>query len=578
MTVAGLGGKTLDLKLPVWTPGSYLVREFSRHIEGVIATDATDATNPADGAGHALPVEKLDKNSWRIKTGGAESVTVRYQVYCFEPSVRTSFVDEERIAINGGSVFLFADGRLHEAIALEVALPAGMSHISTGMIADAPGRYTLPDYDRLVDSPLLIGNPRVANFAVDGIPHEVALFGPGPVDLPKLAGDCEKIVLAAKGIFGSLPYPKYAFLIELAPGGGGGLEHLASAHMFIDSFGFTRRQGEYDNLSLISHEYFHLWNVKRLRPLALGPFNYERENYTRDLWLAEGVTDYYADLLLRRAGLATPEELLKDLGKTIKLYEDAPGRGVQSAGDSSFDTWIKFYRPDEDSPNTTLSYYVKGKLIGWLLDGELRRRTGGKASLDDLMRSLFTLTQTRSRGYTDAEVVAAVEKLAPGEWVAAFFRDFVNGTAPIDWALLFAGYGLKLNPKPVKPEGITHPVSSLGVRLGGEGGGVRIRTVLAGTPAEAAGLNPGDEILALDGWRVAADGDLGKRLEERIPGERVELTLSRRGRLLNKPVTLGVPPPDSYEIVPVETSDDAAKSRYHELFAAEWVGKPATVK
>ncbi len=563
MRIDSVAEKTLDLKMAVWTPGSYLIREFSRHVENVTARDE---------AGAALAVEKLDKNTWRVKTGAegtAKSVMVSYQVYAFEPTVRSSFVDDERIALNGASVYLYVDGRTADPVSLKFTPPPAMKKIVTGMAPVNPGEFRLENFDRLVDTPVLIGNPWVGEFTVDGKLHQVAVFGEGDYDGAKLAADCEKIVQAGKALFGALPYERYAFLIELAPKGGGGLEHLSSAHMFLDSFALTRRQSTLDALSLISHEYFHTWNVKRLRPQALGPFNYETENYTRSLWFAEGVTDYYADLLLRRAGLMTPEEYFKDLGKTLKGYEETPGRLVQPVAMSSFDTWIKFYRADEDSPNTTVSYYVKGKLLGWLLDSELRARTEGKASLDDLMRALYKLVDARGRGYTESEIREQAAALAPGDW-HDFFARYVDGVAPIDWNGMLKTYGLKANPKPPKTEGLDRPGGALGVKLGGAAGPLSLKGLVAGGAADLAGLNVGDEIIAVNGWRVGDEADLGKRLEERKPGDGLELLAARRGRIRSFKVTLTARPPESWEILPLETADEAAKARYKEYMGVDW--------
>jgi predicted metalloprotease with PDZ domain len=572
MRIDGVAGKTLDLKMAVWTPGSYLIREFSRHVENVTAKDE---------AGAALPVEKLDKNTWRVRTGGgkAQAVTVNYSVYAFEPTVRSSFVDDERIALNGASVYLYVDGRAADPVSLKVIPPPAMKKIVTGMAPAARGEFRLADFDRLVDTPVLIGNPWIGEFKVDGKLHQVAVFGEGDYDGPKLAADCEKIVRQGKVLFGALPYERYAFLIELAPRAGGGLEHLSSAHMFLDNFALTRRQSTLDALALISHEYFHTWNVKRLRPLALGPFNYEAENYTRSLWFAEGITDYYADLLLRRAGLMTPEEYFKDLGKTIKGYEETPGRRVQPVAESSLDTWIKFYRADEDSPNTTVSYYVKGKLLGWLLDGELRARSGGKASLDDLMRALYRLVSARGRGYTEAEIREQAAALAPGDW-NDFFAKYVDGVAPIDWSGMLKTYGMRANPKAPKTEGLDRPGGALGVKLGA--GPLSIKGLTAGGAADRAGLNAGDELIAVNGWRVADEAELSKRLEERKPGDSLELLASRRGRIRPFTVTLAARLPESWEILPVADADGAAKKRYQEYIGADWAppkpekaGKPA---
>ncbi len=562
MTVEGVGGDALELKMAAWTPGSYLIREFARHVDRVSAE--------GEGVG-ALAVEKRDKNSWRVAARGAKRITIRYRLYAFEPTVRTSFVDDERIALNGASVFLFVPGRTHEPVSVALAPPKGMARIVTGLTAAGGNRFTAPDFDRLVDSPLLVGNPAVAEFTVDGKPHEVAVFGRGEYDLKKLAADCEKIVQQGKAIFGALPYDRYAFLLELAPKAGGGLEHLNSAHMFADPFAMARREGYLNTLSLISHEYFHLWNVKRLRPRALGPFDYEKENYTRSLWLAEGVTDYYADLMLRRAGVSTLEEYLKDLTQTVKQYEETPGRLNQPVAEASFDAWVKYYRADEDSGNTAVSYYVKGKLVGWLLDAELRGRSGGKTSLDDLLRRLHAQVEKNGRGYAEDEVKAAVRELVPGDWSGEFFARHVDGAAPVDWTTALKPLGITLKEVAPKVEGREGAGAWLGAGLAGAPGApLTVSKIPDGSPAAAAGLNVNDEILALDGWRVATPDELGKRLEERAPGAAAELLASRRGRVRTFAVTLGERPPEKFEAGCDPAADEAAKARYRDYFGQDW--------
>src|SRR5215208_7006579 len=381
-TVPTGGRPDVELMMAVWTPGSYLVREYERNVENVTATSTS---------GSALRVEKADKNRWRVASGGAPAITVHYRVYAHEMSVRTNWVEASFALINGAPTFLtVADmtPRPHEVI-LNPA--AGWRRSMTGLPALAGGehRYRAPDFDTLVDSPILLGNPAVYEFTVDGKPHYLVNEGEaGVFDGARAAKDLEAIVREYRRMWGFLPYEKYVFL-NMITEAGGGLEHKNSTTLMTNRWATRTRRAYLSWLQLASHEYFHAWNVKRLRPAELGPFDYENENITRSLWVAEGFTDYYADLQVVRAGLQTREEYLDDLSSTIELLQTTPGRLVQSAEMASFDAWIKYYRPDENSNNTSISYYTKGTVIAFLLDAKIRKATNGSRSLDDVMRAAY---------------------------------------------------------------------------------------------------------------------------------------------------------------------------------------------
>ena len=382
------GGESLTAMMPVWTPGSYLVREFAGDLETI------GASGPE---GEALKVEKVAKNRWTVETGGAGRVVVRYSLFARDPSVRTNWVDPAFALLNGASTYLtIADDegmRPHEVI---IEMPAGWPESVTTLeaVEGGPYRYRADSFDALVDAPIVLGNPAVYEFEVDGVPHRLVNVDEGGVwDGARSVADLEKVVAAARDVWGELPYDEYVFF-NILTGGGGGIEHRESTVMMADRWASRSDSSYLHWLGLAAHEHFHAWNVKRLRPAALGPFDYEEENYTRSLWVAEGITTYYSLLILRRAGLCDADQFLSGpggfgLSTLVERLEEAPGRLVQPLAEASFDAWIKFYRPGPNSRESTVSYYTKGAVVGFLLDAEIRRATEGAKSLDDLMRLAF---------------------------------------------------------------------------------------------------------------------------------------------------------------------------------------------
>ena len=367
-------GPSPVLAMPVWTPGSYLVREFARHVEGIEADD---------GAGRKLPVVRLDKHRFRVEAGGAAQVRVRYRVYANELTVRTAHLDGTHGFWNGANLFLYAEGRVDEPVELTVEPPPGW-RVATAMDG-GPTRFTARDYHELVDSPVEVGTHALATFEALGKRHEVAISGRGHVDLPRFAADLKKIVEHLGGLMGGLPYERYLFIVHLTDKRRGGLEHERSTTLAVARTAFFPRESYEETLALAAHEFLHLWNVKRLRPAALRPYDYSREQYTRLLWWFEGVTSYYDRLTLVRTGLGEAKGWLKHLGEEWTGLSRQPGAGKMSLEEASLTAWVKYYRPDENSPNSAVSYYQKGELVALCLDLALRRAGG---SLDDLLRGL----------------------------------------------------------------------------------------------------------------------------------------------------------------------------------------------
>ena len=538
----------VELMMAVWTPGSYLVREYERNVEGVSAS-APD--------GRALAVLKSDKNRWRVTTGGSSTVTVKYRVYGHEMSVRTNWIEAGFALVNGAPTFLTLADRTTRAHEVVITPAAGWAKSLTALpeMPGGPHRYRAPDFDTLTDSPIVVGNPAVYEFTVDDKKHYLVNEGEGGVfDGARAAKDLEAIVREYRRMWGFLPYDRYLFL-NLLTESGGGLEHKNSSVLMGTRWATRTRRAYNAWLDLASHEFFHVWNIKRLRPVELGPFDYENENHTRSLWIAEGVTDYYADLTLHRAGLITRDEYLDSLSDKIEELQTTPGRLVQSAEMASFDAWIKYYRPDENSINTSISYYTKGSVVALLLDARVRKATNGARSLDDVMRAAYE-KYSGTRGYTADEFRVVVEQVA-GVSLKAFWDQAVTGTDELDYKEALETLGLRFRSVAVPAERPGKPW--LGINTRNDAGRLVVSQVRRDTPALAAGLNVDDEILAIDDYRVRADR-LDNRLEQYKPGDKVTLLVARREQLLRLPLTLGTEPPRSWRLEVNPSANDAQQS------------------
>jgi predicted metalloprotease with PDZ domain len=555
-TFENVAGPQLDLLLPTWTPGSYLQREYARHVQDFKAMDES---------GQALAWDKADKSTWRIATADkdAKPRTVRafYRVYANELTTQGSHLDATHAYFNGASLFLYAGSARDQPHRVTFTTPPGWRVSSPLALApDADGYYTAPSYDVLIDSPTEIGTHRVIDFSVRGVPHRIALWGDANPDEARLKEDMAKFVEQAALIFGGLPYQHYTFIVHVEPGIGGGTEHLNSNVSQASPAAFTNPEGYRGFLELESHEYFHCFNVKRIRPLALGPFDYEHENYTHNLWVAEGITDYYGDQLLRRAGLVSAADYLQAWGKLIAGYQNTPGRRLQSAASASFDAWIKQYRPDENSVNTSMSYYTRGQILGWLIDFEIRSRSGGKRGLDDAMRMLYERHGLPKPGFTDAQLKATLEEAA-GSDLTDFFAKYVYGTeeVPFDRYWQMAGLQATGTYQPAV-DGSQKP-GTLGIRTRTTGDRVVIAAVLSGLPAYAGGLNANDELVTIGGRKIDA-GNLGDRLNAIREGQGVTVQVFRHERLLSFELTAAPKPFDAYTVAPLKDLSAGQRAIY----------------
>ena len=509
--------KEIEVKLPVWAPGSYLVREFSKNLNQVRATDEN---------GNPLQLIKKTKNAWIIKREKAKEVKVSYEVYAFELTVRTSFLDLTHGFVSGTGVFMYTEETRNKPGQLKIIPHASFSKISTalpevgeGVVNDSKAKeYRFENYDVLADSPIEIGNQEEFTFDAAGVKHTVAMYGWGNYDVEKLKVDMAKIVTSTTAIFGENPNKNYTFIIHNVTDGQGGLEHLNSTTLSVNRY--TYQGDDYLGfLSLVAHEYFHLWNVKRLRAFELGPFDYDREVYTSLLWVMEGFTSYYDELILLRAGFYDANQYLNKLKSALNYVEGTPGNSVQPVAHASFDAWIKAYRPNENSSNTTISYYSKGGVIGALFDAMIIDKTNGSKCLDHFLQTLYAKYYKKlNRGFTEKEFQDEFSNFL-GKDMTSFFSDHIYGTKTPDYATIFNAVGLKVEYDGRKE-------NSIGARIAQSGASLYVKSIRAESGAEKSGLSVGDEIIGCNGMRVNQSDfeSLVAQLEE---GKHLNLLISR---------------------------------------------------
>lgn len=553
MRVPSPDGSPIELRLPTWRPGKYLILDPSGTVAGIAARGPD---------GESLAVAKTDKATWRINPGGAGEVLVVYSLYANSLGDRTRHADDTHAFLSGSTVFLYTDELRSRPLRVRVDAPGGWQ-VATGLAADPGerGAWLAPDYDVLVDSPLEIGEHHLSGFSVDGTPHDIVIWGPVEPDPEQLAVDFSALVRAQRDVFegpgGALPYQRYVYLIHAQPGIGGGTEHLNSTVMQTRPASFTSESAYAGFLGLVAHEMFHTWNVKRLRPAGLTPYDYQRENYTDLLWVSEGTTSYYGGLTLVRAGLLDPDKYLADMAGTISRERRRPGYGVQSLAESSYDAWIKFNRSTPNDLNTTVSFYTKGSLVSLMLDMELRRRTGNAASLDLVMRDLYRRHPLEAGGFTTADMLASLATLS-GTGFGEFFAAYVSGTEPLDLERAFAVAGVELRP------GDSPPGSYLGLSVGGG----TVRAVRSDGPAFGAGVQTDDELTTING--EAFRGSLDRYLTEVDPETRLVLGLTRRGEPRDVEVVTTARPIDRWTLERVSEPSPEQRAVYEGWLGQAW--------
>ena len=538
-------GPQTVLALPAWCPGSYLIRDYARFVRDLEAR-AGDTV---------LAVRKTDKTTWAVETGGATEITVRYLVYGHDLTVRTNHIDGDHAFLHGPATFLHPTHLRKSPVEVELIAPAGWT-LTSPMARDG-SRMRAADVDELYDQPIHVG--QVRSYPVPAkVPVELAIWGArapgGTFDEQRLAMDLAAIVDDHIARIGAVPFDRYTFLVMLAHDAYGGLEHRSSSvNLFHPHFASSRKAYE-SLLELLSHEHFHAWNGKRIAPQALVDFDYSREAYTPCLWVMEGLTSHYDRYALRTSNRITAKSFLDKLLDDWARLLATPGRSRHSLEQASFDAWIKLYKPDESNLNTTVSYYLKGGLVMAALDLQIRRRTEGAKSLDDVLRLLWTRFGAVREPHPDN--LQPIFEEATGLALGEVFDRQIRGTDDPDLAGELAALGLELRMVQDPAEGAS------AVWLGATASGIKITGVFDGSPAHAAGLSPGDEVIAIDGFRTTTDHELRSLTATRRPGETLTLAVFRRHRLLALSVTLAAAPPTRFEIVALPEPGPVAAARY----------------
>lgn len=537
MDVKNFNETTFDVKMPVWAPGSYLVREFSKNVNLVKAFNAK---------GESLPVTKKSKNAWTITKGKSENVKIKYEVYAFELSVRTSFLDLTHGFVSGSGVFMYIDQLKNIPGKLDILpykdfkkISTSLSKASEGMTGDGKQGFKFSNYDELADCPIEIGNQTEFDFKAAGVNHSVAIYGAGNYEIETLKKDMAKIVEMATAVFGENPNKNYTFIIHNVVNGQGGLEHTNSTTLSVNRR--TYQGAAYmDFLSLVAHEYFHLWNVKRIRPLELGPFNYDEENYTSLLWVMEGFTSYYDELLLRRAGYYSEDTYISKLQSSLNYVEGSVGSRVQPVAHASFDAWIKAYRPTENSANTSMTYYTRGALLAALMDAQIISKFNGTKCLDHFLQMLYTdFYKKQNRGFTESEFEKAFSTFMQ-EDMTGFFKNYVYDTKVPDYATVFDKIGVTIVYTGANK-------ANFGATFSQAGGKVLVKSIRAESAAEWAGLSVNDEVIGLNGYRVS-QSELESVLNGMSVGDEINLLISRDDILLELKAKMGSYEKPSYKI------------------------------
>ena len=549
LTVHNWDRELLDLKMPVWTPGSYLVREYAKQLQNFSAVDSQ---------GKQLTTEKIAKHHWQIQTSHHSSITISYRMFANELTVRTNHLDATHGYFNPAALCFYVPGYEHCPIEITIISPAPNWKVTTPLPEIHAQTFLAADFDTLVDSPFEIGCQQIYDFTVLDKPHQLVVWGEGNLDPQVAINDIKKIVEVEAKIFGGLPYEQYIFLLHLSPAGGGGLEHKNCCSLLYPRFSFQAGERHNRFMQLVAHEFFHLWNVKRIRPIALEKFDYERENYTPSLWFSEGTTSYYDLLIPRWAGIYDEQEFLAELSKEITRFMTTPGRLVQPLSESSFDAWIKLYRPDANSSNSQMSYYLKGEMVTLLLDLLIRDRTHGNKSFDDVLVAMWEQFGKAEIGFTETQLKQIIESIANHD-LTEFYDRYIHGVEELPFNDYLAAVGVEL--KSVN----TNNVPNLGIIVKSEHGREMIKSVASNSPAQLAGVDPGDELLAIDGFKISAD-KLIDRLKSYQVGDRVELTIFHGDRLITVPMILAPSQPDRYQLYQIEHPTDLQR----QLFKA-WV-------
>lgn len=543
--------KVLDLVMPVWRPGRYTILDMPGGVRDFRACAA---------GGRELRWEKVDRSTWRVHADGAREVHVSYRVYADEFRLRTRGLNGEHGYVDGTAVFMYVEKLRNRPLTLEVRPYPGW-HVTTGLEGSGTS-FRASSYDELMDCPLEIGTQKDFDFMVDGVPHVLSISGGGDWDAGKLVNDIARIVKAEKDFWGGFPYKRYVFLLECLADPTGATEHLNSTIIQTRPFIFADPGSYRGFLGGVAHEFFHTWNIKQLRPKAMSPYDLKGEDYSRELWVAEGTTSYYTGLILERLGYEKPDEYVKGLADTVRGDLMRPGNAVQPVSEASFDSWLEAARNDEDLYNAGSNIYQRGAAVSMALDLTIRGLSADKHSLDDVMRALYSRFPLSGPGYTVEDLRRVAEEFA-GAGLGKFFDDHVFGAKALPWEDLLRTAGIDLTVG----DGAGKPW--VGLRTGDRGDRTTVAIVIAGSPAEAAGCEAGDELLALDGFRLRS-GDFNARLGGMKIGDAFTLTVFRGDRLLEIPMKAGADPVPAYTAAKVKSPTPEQKAVFESWLQATW--------
>lgn len=537
---SNINSDAVTLFLPVWTPGSYMIREFARQVQN---------TEAFSSSGEKLNMYKTRKNHWAVETKGAKSFTVKYKVYCNELTVRTSEINEEHAFINCSNVFMSAKGMENEKCSVKINPHPNWKKISTGLEKIGDNLYEADNYDILADSPIEIGNQNILEFEISGIKHYICLTGRGNYDDETLIRDFKRIAEVQINFFGGMPYKHYTYICHLVEKGGGGLEHLNSFAVQFPRWSFQDEKSYNQFLGLVSHEFFHLWNVKRIRPAELGPFDYDNENHTFGLWEAEGWTSIYDNIFIRRCGVLDNKEYYEFIEREVNDIMRFQGRFNQTLFESSYDTWIKYYRQDENSKNSTVSYYTKGALVALILNIEIITSSNCEKSLDDALKALWEdYKKDPTKGFTNDRIKQICEDLA-GKDLSEFWNKYLTGLDELPLFDYFKKAGLSV-------KNANENLVTFDIETAPANGKVIISKVFDGGCGYAGGLNNGDEIIAIDNIRIEKDYE--KMLKQFKYGDKVKVLINRKGFVKEFSIKL-TPAIPKYEIYEMENMSEEQK-------------------
>ena len=554
--------------LAAWTPGSYLVRDYARFLDRVRLRVGKQET----------PLEKVGKQTWRLPSS-RQGLTLRYRVYGNELTVRTNHVDSSHAQIIPAATFLYLEGQLERPYEVRFeGFPAVWKMASALPLKQ--GAYGAADFDTLVDSPFELGTFRSRHFKTGGATFELVFTGPHNGDEARITEATQMIVEAEGALFGGFPFHRYVFLFTFSPRLRGGLEHRDCTSLISDSAAFDKPEGYFALYQLVAHEFFHAWNVKRLHDTVLGPFDYSRENPTKLLWFHEGLTSYMEHVFVLRAGVVPWSHTAQELARGWSEQTQRPGRREQSLEESSFDAWIRLYKPHEFSPNSSVSYYEKGELVGWLMDAALRAGSGGQAGLPELFALLWS--RHGEAGLTDVDVRRAFAELS-GRDPGPFWDAWISGRADLDPALVEQVFGLALEARAPwenlsfqeqgDPDALRRAQAWTGLVLASNG--PMIQNVLPDSPAAEAGLSFGMELLAVDGWRTSTSAEALRWLAQPGPGAEVTVLAAERGRVFQVTLPVQLSPERTHRLVPAAKTGPAQRAAFAATYGQPY---PASAK